>query len=149
VDRSGWCYPYGCCDKRLWLWFTAAFSPAMVKRKSASGIVARQSASMNWDLWSHATAGSLFVLLTLNVGAVYRICRIVARDSITDRPRAWLSTRFHGMLVNLLLCMWCLSFWLGIAAVLLTSWNTTRETWLVIAAMLSISTAVGVISERA
>lgn len=107
---------------------------------------------MNWNLFAATlTANPLgaFMLLLVNALAVYRIARVVARDTITDRPRTALTTKFHGMLVNLILCIWCLSFWLAIGAVLLTVWSTSREGWLVIASMLSVATIAGQLSERA
>lgn len=105
-----------------------------------------------WDFnWFPFTGGDLSLLtfvMVLNIGAAYRIARVIAKDSITLRMRTWFQDHFHGMLVNLMLCIWCLGFWLGIVGVFLTAWRTTHDLWLIVAAMLTVSTAVGYISER-
>ena len=86
--------------------------------------------------------------MVLNVGAVYRIARAISRDSISDGVRNKIGNKYHGMLVNLINCMWCLGFWLSIIAVFLTAWDTTRDLWLIVASMLTVSTAVGIMGEH-
>lgn len=104
---------------------------------------------MAWELFTEPQGVLWFALVLLNIGAVYRVCRFIARDTLLEPTRQRLAAKYHGMLINLMLCMWCLSFWFAIGAVLLTVWDTTRDAWLVIATMLSVSTAVGYMSERA
>ena len=107
-----------------------------------------------WDFdWSWLTTPeiapwSTVVWLLLNMGAAFRLARLVSKDAITDRPRNAIQERYHGMLVNLLLCMWCLGFWFAIAAVFLTSWQTTQDLWLIIAGIFTISTFVGWLGEH-
>jgi hypothetical protein len=105
---------------------------------------------MNWNLLNAAVVNplTLFMILLVNSLAAYRLSRIIARDTVLDRPRNAITNRYHGSLVDLMLCIWCLSFWFAIAAVLLTVWSTTREAWLVIASILSISAVAGQLSER-
>jgi len=105
----------------------------------------------NFD-WSFVTVpvGPLawFVFL-LNAGAVYRLSRLVARDTISEPWRGRLAAKFHGPLVNLVQCMWCLSIWFGGLALFLTAWTTTRDLWLIVAYVLSCSAVGGYMSERA
>src|SRR5215510_9157215 len=72
----------------------------------------------------------------LNAGASYRLARIIARDTITDGFRANLTAKYHGPLVNLSLCMWCLTFWFSLFALFFTAWTTTRDLWLIVAYVL-------------
>jgi len=106
-----------------------------------------------WDFnWAFITApfGPMFwAVMLLNVGAVYRLSRVIARDSILDRPRNAMVENFHGPLVNLIQCMWCLSFWYALVAVFFTAWDTTHDLWLIVAAVLTLSTVTGQLSERA
>lgn len=105
-----------------------------------------------WDFnWLPFTSGDLSLLVfvvVLNVGAVYRIARVIARDTILDRPRNAIQNKYHGSLVNLMVCMWCLGFWLSIIAVFLTAWRTSHDLWLIAASMLTISAIVGIVGEH-
>lgn len=99
---------------------------------------------MTWSIWSTMP---LWLVYVVNALAVHRVSRLIARDTIFDRPRAAITDKFDGMLVNLILCMWCLSVWIAAVAILLTAWDTTRSTWLVIASGLAIADAAGLLSE--
>jgi hypothetical protein len=102
------------------------------------------------SLFTHpATAGEWAIILLLNVFAVYRLSRVVARDSLLDRPRNHIVTTYHGSLVTLATCMWCLSFWFGIGAVAFTAWDWSRPWWLLIASVLTLSAVTGLLSEVA
>ncbi len=105
-----------------------------------------------WDFnWLPFTSGDLSLLtfvMLLNVGAAYRIARVIARDAILDRPRNAFTSKYHGALVNLVQCMWCLGFWLAIIGVFLTAWDTTHDLWLIVASMLTVSTLVGIVGEH-
>jgi len=96
-----------------------------------------------------ATAGEWALILVLNVGAVYRLSRIVARDGITEKVRFHIEHKFRGMLVTLLTCMWCLSFWFGIVAVTFTAIDPIRPWWLLLATVLTLSAFTGLLSEVA
>jgi hypothetical protein len=95
------------------------------------------------------TAGEWAILLVLNVGAVYRLSRVVARDSILEKPRHYITGHYRGALVTLLTCMWCLSFWFACVATVLTAWDTTRPWWLLAATVLTLSAFTGLLSEVA
>ena len=105
-----------------------------------------------WDFnWLPFTSGDLSLLvfvMVLNVGAVYRIARVIARDTIFDKPRNAIQNKYHGSLVNLMVCMWCLGFWLSIIAVFLTAWRTSHDLWLIAASMLTVSAIVGIVGEH-
>jgi hypothetical protein len=102
----------------------------------------------SWD-WRFVTDVPTWLILLLNVGAVYRLSRVIARDSLTDGFRSRMSAKYHGALINLMLCMWCLSFWFGLLALFLTAWQTTHDLWLVCCYVLTLSTITGYMSERA
>lgn len=102
----------------------------------------------NWLPFTSGDLSLLVFVMVLNVGAVYRIARVIARDSILDGPRSRIQNKYHGMLVNLMQCMWCLGFWFSIVAVFLTAWTTTHDLWLIAASMLTVSTVVGMIGDH-
>lgn len=101
----------------------------------------------SWGLITDPSIGTFWFLLVVNVFAVFRLSRIVARDTILDAPRTTITERYHGSLIDLMLCMWCLSFWFAILATVLTAWDFTRDGWLVVATVLAISSIVGLLSE--
>jgi hypothetical protein len=101
-------------------------------------------------LFTHpATAGEWGLVLFLNIGAVYRLSRLVARDHLLDKPRNYIESNFHGSLVVLVTCMWCLSFWFGLVAVFFTAWDPTRPWWLALSAVLTMSAVAGLLGEVA
>lgn len=53
-----------------------------------------------------------FVLLAL---AVYRVFKLIAEDTILDRPRAWVLKRLSDTWDLFLQCPWCLGWWLSLA----------------------------------
>jgi hypothetical protein len=62
------------------------------------------------------------VWILVDALAVYRLSRLVTRDTILRPARRWLTARYEGMLVELVGCMWCVSVWLAAAVVALTWW---------------------------
>ena|SRR5262252_677467 len=84
----------------------------------------------------------------VNALAVFRLSRIIAHDRIMDKPRHYMNRKYTGSIVNLLTCMWCLSFWFACMAVVLMLFESTRPIWLLTAIMLSLSAVSGMLSER-
>jgi hypothetical protein len=89
---------------------------------------------------------------------VTRAMQIALWDRITQRPRAWLLRKLNpdglGMgdpnrpyLSYLLECPWCISVWIGLAAVLAVIVPATRTAALVILAALALS-LVAVLLDR-
>lgn len=93
----------------------------------------------------------------LLVGAIFRSYRLLAKDTILDRPRAWilnlprdweegqpLPKNYRSKIGDLLLCPWCLGFWLTLV------WWAVWQLWPhgteVIAAVFLISAAVGLLA---
>lgn len=78
---------------------------------------------------------------------VCRAMQIVLWDRITQRPREWLLDRLPdgGYLAYLLRCPWCVSVWLGLAAVALLSWGSSRAGALLVLAGLALSLAAVVL----
>ncbi|HEX4503868.1 MAG TPA: DUF1360 domain-containing protein [Scandinavium sp.] len=93
----------------------------------------------------NATAAIWFVVVSLGV---YRLSRIIARDTISDKPRARMAARYHGSLVELVTCIWCLSFWFAIIAAVLVYFNPTRPWTLLVCAVLGVSAVAGLLGER-
>lgn len=91
----------------------------------------------------------LLVWLVFNIGAIYRLCRAIARDTMTSGLRHNVQTKYSGSLVTLITCMWCLGFWLSLIGAVLTYFDSTRPWWLFVAGTLSISTFVGLLGEVA
>lgn len=73
----------------------------------------------------------------LLAAAAYRVWRLLAEDSILDRPRDLLPHR----VADFVECPWCLGFWVSAAAY--ASWRAAPKATLVLAAPLAISAAVG------
>lgn len=46
--------------------------------------------------------------------ATYRVWRLLAEDTILDRPRDWLLSR-SAVLDAMVPCVWCLGTWVGLA----------------------------------
>lgn len=79
--------------------------------------------------------------------AVFRLTRLFARDTITERLRTGRKAVGPVLLepAALLGCEWCLSVWFGAGAVALTAlWSF----WPYVAAALAFSAVTGVLSER-
>lgn len=87
-----------------------------------------------------------WLMLVLNIGAVFRLSILVTQDKILDRPRTWFVANYHGMLVTLIQCPWCISVWFGIAAALLTWFFWMWWAW--VALVLTLSAATGFLAER-
>jgi hypothetical protein len=96
---------------------------------------------------SEPSTATLALWLVINALAVARLTRLVAVDSITERPRHKLEQRFEGSIVKLATCTWCLSVWFAAAATILTCAATTRGWWLLAALGLSIAWLAGALNE--
>lgn len=86
-----------------------------------------------------------WLMLVLNVGAVYRLTVLVTADKITERLREHVNTHWEGALVILINCGWCISIWLAGLAVLLT-W-LWWPVWIWICVLLVCSAVSGILSE--
>lgn len=98
-----------------------------------------------------------FVLLTL---AVFRLWRLVAEDSVLDRPRAWLlgvpgwlpvggetpPAGYREKLALWLTCPWCAGFWLSVAA--WAGWVAEPRWTLILAVPWALSGAVGLVASK-
>lgn len=90
-------------------------------------------------------------------GAAYRVFRLVAEDTILDRPRAWLlgvpgwlptggetpPAGFRPKLATFLTCPWCAGFWISVGAWLF--WLAAGDWALLAATPLAGSAAVGLV----
>ncbi len=93
------------------------------------------------------TAAILTLWLIINGLAVARIVRLVAVDTITQRPRHAIQSKFEGTLVEFITCPWCLGIWFAAAATVLTCAAATRGWWLLAALGLSIAWLAGWLNE--
>jgi len=85
--------------------------------------------------------------LLVNCLATYRLARLVSRDTILAGFRRWFSERYEGILLNLIVCPWCLSVWFAAGTIPLTVW--TSMAWSVVATFLAMSAVAGLLSELA
>lgn len=76
-------------------------------------------------------------------GAAYRLWRLAAEDSISDRPRDALASR-SDFADELIACPWCLGFWISAAG--WAAYQRAPQTTVALAAPWAISTAVGVVA---
>lgn len=90
--------------------------------------------------------------------AAYRVWRLIADDTILDRPRAWVlgvpgwkptghetpPDGYREKLATLLTCPWCMGFHLAYGVFLFWLWLPTPT--LLICVPLAISSAVGLIA---
>lgn len=101
------------------------------------------------------TVPSPWVALLL-AAASYRLWRLVAEDSILDRPRRWivrlprewhegqmLPEGYRLGLAAFLNCAWCSGFWLTVGVWLL--WQADEHWTEVLAVPFALSAAVGII----
>jgi hypothetical protein len=77
--------------------------------------------------------------------ATYRVYRLLAEDTILDRPRAWLIKRMPAKFTVGLTCPWCappyiLAGWFGL-------WQWEPRWTLVFASFAAILTAVGMMAK--
>jgi hypothetical protein len=84
--------------------------------------------------------------LLVDLLAVYRLSRLIARDELLRPFRQWLDAKYTGPLVYLFQCIWCLSIWVSAAVVALTWWQPYA--WSFVAAGLAFSAGAGLIGER-
>lgn len=82
-----------------------------------------------------------FVLLAL---AAYRMWKLLADDSILDRPRARALRRVGDKGELFLICPWCLGFWLSVAWWL--AWVAWPHWALVAAVPFALSAVVGALA---
>lgn len=90
----------------------------------------------------------VFALLAL---ASFRVWKLIADDSLLDRPRAQVLKRLDGKWELFLTCPWCAGFWISLGAY--AGWIAlgpgrwaTGELWLGAATVLAISAATGLIA---
>lgn len=86
----------------------------------------------DWPLW-------LWVLA--DVGATYRLTRLLVADTITLPLRRRLANNYEGPLVELFFCAWCMSVWVATGVVALTYF--VPFAWSLVAFVLSLSAAAG------
>lgn len=77
--------------------------------------------------------------------AAYRTWRLIALDTILDRPRAALVKRTGDHVDLFILCSWCCGAWCSLG------WWAAWQAWphgtLVVAALAALSAAVGVMGK--
>jgi hypothetical protein len=78
-----------------------------------------------------------FLLLVLIALTVHRFARLVTRDTILDGPRNWITRRYHGSLIELLSCMWCVSVWIAAVVIVLTLYGPAWWPWVMVGAAAS------------
>lgn len=82
-----------------------------------------------------------FILLAL---AAYRTWRLLADDTILDRPRAWVVR--SERVSEFASCCWCLGFWVTLA------WWASWELWphgtLLAAAPMALAAIVGLVASH-
>jgi hypothetical protein len=96
---------------------------------------------------------------TLLAAAAYRLWRLVAEDTILDRPRAWLlgapgwspddgdpPPGYRQELAVFLTCGWCMGFWLSVLA--WGAWLVAPHATLVAATPFAISAVVGALAAK-
>lgn len=90
---------------------------------------------------------------------VCRALQLALGDRIFEKPRAWLLRKLNpqglpmgdpkrSYLSYLIECPWCLSMWIGLAAVGLLLWDATRAATLALLAALALS-LLAVVLDRA
>lgn len=97
---------------------------------------------------NNPTAAIASLWLVVNALAVYRLSHLVAQDSITAKFRHGVETKYHGSLVTLINCQWCLSFWFSLVAIILMYFDETRPWWLLVCVVLSLSAVAGALAEK-
>jgi hypothetical protein len=89
--------------------------------------------------------------LLVDALAVYRVARLVTTDGLLERPRASILARYNPTTgdhpAQLVVCAWCCSAWIALAAVVLTVW--APAVWIWFAVPLALSAVAGYLSERA
>jgi hypothetical protein len=88
-----------------------------------------------------------FVLLT---AASYRLWRLVAIDTIADRPRDWLLDRLDEKWEIGLVCPWCSGFWICLGVWGLWQWTADASdaaTVTALAVPAAMSAAVGLLAK--
>jgi hypothetical protein len=91
--------------------------------------------------------------------ASYRLWRLIAEDTILNRPRRWLVNLdddwtegdavpdgYRYRLAEFLTCAWCLGFWIAIAVWGL--WQIEQHWTAVLATPFAVSAAVGIARAR-
>lgn len=93
---------------------------------------------LGWGAWGWLVVDSL---------AVYRLVRLVVRDTISQPFRRWLSRKYEGPVVEAITtCSWCLSVYAAAGVVLLTwLWPVP---WSYVATGLAFSAVTGVLADR-
>lgn len=89
--------------------------------------------------------------------AAFRVYRLIADDTILDRPRAWLlriprdwaagrpvPRAYRPHLADFITCPWCLGFWVAVAW--WGCWKLWPHATVLVAVPFAISTVVGAIA---
>lgn len=84
-----------------------------------------------------------FVLLAL---AAFRVFRLVAEDTILDRPRDRLTHRLGEKSELFVVCPWCLGFWITVGWWF--AWLIWPHATLVVATPWALAAAVGLVASR-
>ena len=100
----------------------------------------RQAAVTSWLGWPP------WVWLVVDALAVYRLARLVARDTILRGLRRWVAGRYEGLAVEGMTCMWCLTVWFAAAVVALTYFVPWWWSWP--ASALALSAAAGFLAGK-
>lgn len=91
-------------------------------------------------------------LLVVNALAVYRLARLITRDTIFDRQRTamlgrWVhGRRKHMQLAELIVCPWCVSVWIAAGVLVLTRYCLGWWQW--VAVGLAMSAVAGFLSSK-
>lgn len=91
--------------------------------------------------------------LVVNLGAVFRLTRLVCSDTITyplrRRALRWAarrSERLDTTITDFLGCPWCVSPWIAVVVVILAYYVPTP--WVYVAYVLTASAVAGIVAER-
>lgn len=85
-----------------------------------------------------------WLLVVLSAAAVYRLVVLVRDDTITERPREWVTAKSPAKVGDLIECPWCLGFWCSVLVVVpVVVWP--EAVWVQApVAVLAVSAVVGV-----
>lgn len=87
--------------------------------------------------------------LLITALAVARVTRLITTDLIFATPRGWLLQRIDGeRLGYLLVCDWCMSVWVALAAAPLMYWHGDSAWFQVPALALALSQVTGFLAQR-
>lgn len=82
--------------------------------------------------------------LVLTALAVFRVSRLIVEDSITEPLREWTLARVPDRIGELIECVWCVSFWVGLAATIGYAASPSVMFWLSLP--FALSAVAGILS---